>query len=136
MQSNNGKMLRAPLSSGNGRGPVTVWRQCYVGELPLDNADGTSAACEVEQLVRDLFQSDEVEVEDATMIVCYALERRAIAEVGVYTTGILLRGYPRNVPIDQQSSWTPSVSTTTHELVSSEVLPMKSSDEMPWHSPR
>lgn len=110
-----------------GRGPLSVWRQCYVAECDiLARGAGLASACEVELVVRDFFKSDEVEVDDLTVIVCYAREMRADREVGVYTVGVLLRGYPLNVPSEQLASWSPCVSSLVHKLTSSELIPSKS----------
>lgn len=110
-----------------GRGPLSVWRQCYVAECDISaRGAGLASACEVELVVRDFFKSDEVEVDDLTVIVCYAREVRADREVGVYTMGVLLRGYPLNVPSEQLASWSPCVSSLVHKLTSSELIPSKS----------
>lgn len=112
-------------------GPVSVWRQSYVSEYDISYSGAKPPlACEVELIVRDFFESDEVEVEDLTVIVCYARESRAQGEFGVYTTGVLLRGYPLRVPSEQLVSWSPSVSTPVHKLVSSEIYPVRSQVDM------
>ncbi|KAH1806657.1 hypothetical protein KXX35_009382, partial [Aspergillus fumigatus] len=113
------------------RGPYSAWRQTYVGECAAVRPSADEAlACEVELVVRDLFESDEVDLEDITMIVCYAVERRDAGEVGVYTIGVVLRGYPINVPEEHLVSWAPSVASLVHRLTFSESLSVRSEVDM------
>lgn len=100
------------------RGPYTVWRQHYVS---IDENLGF----EVDLMVRDFFESDEVEVEDVTLLVCYGRESRPSGEVGVYNVGVVIRGFPLGVPKDQVQSWSPSVASLVHDLCFSEVFSVK-----------
>jgi hypothetical protein len=105
------------------RGPYSVWKQSYFGESCLSrDVVGANLASEVELIVRDFFESDEVVVEDITIIVSYAVESCADASFGVYTTVVVVRGYPLGIPKDHLVSWAPSVSSVDHKLRYSEVL--------------
>lgn len=56
--------------SQKGRGPLSIWRQCHVGECDMSTTGAEpSLACEVELVVRDFFESDEIEVDDLTIVV-------------------------------------------------------------------
>ena len=125
-------MSLATSSPPLGRGPPSVWRQCYVGES--DVASSRRHACmahEVELVVRDFFLSEDVEVDDVTVIVCYARESRASVPVAVYTIGVLVRGHPVGVPSEQLASWAPDVSSPVHVLTSSESISSRSQLEVP-----
>lgn len=109
------------------RGPYSVWRQTYVGETEKScTGPGADLACEVELIVGDLFDLEEVEVEDVLLNVSYARESRGVESVGVYTTSVIVSGYPLGVPKNELVSWTPSVSSLVHMMTFSESIFLKS----------
>lgn len=113
------------------RGPFSAWRQSYVGEWDTSRSvESQAAACEVELIVRDFLESDEVEVEDITVIVCYDLEQRENGAVGVYTIGVIVRGYPLGLAEDELVSWAPTVESMVHQLTFSEKLSVRSQVDM------
>lgn len=112
------------------RGPYTVWNQTYVGEVNLKNQSAEDElGSEIELVVRDLLISDEVDIEDITAVVSYKLENRGVLQVGVYTLGVVIRGYPIGVPEVELASWGPDGSSVVHRLTFSEIMSPKAKQD-------
>jgi hypothetical protein len=119
--------LSFPGAQRVGRGPYSVWRQTYVGDDKEDQAGaGEALAPDVELIVRELFVSEDLDVEDVSVVVCYKRLDRGGHSVGQYTFGFVIRGYPVGIAEDEVGSWGPDVSSLDHKLVHSSILPARS----------
>jgi hypothetical protein len=103
-----------------GRGPYSVWRQTYVAEDDLCCQKSHPAlAPEVELMVRELFMSQDMDVEDVSVVVCFKRLDRAGHSVGRYTFAFVIRGYPMGIFSEEVASWAPDMSSIDHRLVDS-----------------
>lgn len=117
-----------------GRGPYSVWRQTYVGDDDDNHrSSGEALGPEVELIVRELFVSEDLDVEDVSVVVCYKRVDRDGRSVGEYTFGVVVRGYPVGIPEDEVVSWAPDVSSLDHRMTHSEVLSGRSKTQV-WEA--
>lgn len=99
------------------------WAQSYVGvRYDHDGSDSSLLACDVELIVRDLFELREVFVEDVIMILLYWREHSRLGGAGVFKVGLLFSGLPCVGFLRQGDGWSPDVSSEVHERVYSESL--------------
>lgn len=99
------------------------WVQSYVGVCYDDDSSLlSSVVCDVELVVRDLFELEDVFVEDVTMNVCYGREQTPDGGVGVYKVGVVFTGLPCASLWRHGDGWSPDVSSLVHQRVYSQAL--------------
>lgn len=103
------------------------WVQSYVGVCAdYDRSYQSSLVCDVELIVRDLFELKDVFVEDVTMVLSYGREETRRGGVGVYKVGLAFEGLPCASFWRHGDGWSPDVSSEVHGRVYSQALGVES----------